>query len=75
MWGIFSCGILAIAGIQAQPIQNLLLPRAAHIFGSVVDVEGKPVAGRVLNTPMITCKTTKRIRRAGLNWIPGRLFL
>jgi hypothetical protein len=45
MWRIFSCGILAIAGIQAQPIQNLLLPRAAHIFGSVVDVEGKPVAG------------------------------
>jgi hypothetical protein len=43
MWKIVIAVLLMVACMQAQTLQDLLLPQARHIAGVVVDPEGKPV--------------------------------
>ena len=43
--GSLAGGFSLLPEFKTQPIQDLLLPRAAHLLGIVVDAEGKPVAG------------------------------
>jgi hypothetical protein len=45
MWDVVPAVILAAMFMQAQTIQDLLLPEARRFAGVVVDPDGKPVAG------------------------------
>jgi hypothetical protein len=44
MWRIVAGILWAVAFLQAQTFQDLLLPQARHIAGIVVDSEGRPIA-------------------------------
>jgi hypothetical protein len=41
--GKIALAIILVMGLRAQPFQDLLLRRATHIAGVVVDPEGKPI--------------------------------